>query len=662
MLLFVEKVSHFTPTAADTIDTRLGKRADEGFVGRTEELASILEVLDEDGPLVVHLFGIAGAGKSTLLSRFAVQARRAGATVLEVDCRLVEPTARGFFDEIGHLLDAEVRGLEDAVRVLSATSGTTVLTLDHYEAFGLMDTWLRQTLLPMLPDGFRLVVASRRPPVPVWLTSPKWHGLFRALALDPLSSGEALTLLADFGIDGAAADTLAAVTHGNPLALKLAASAASARTSIRIEDAAIQEVMDELTALNLTEVDDPAVRDAIRAACVVRRITRSLLRVLAPAGDANWDQLRALAFVDTWRDGLRIHDAVREALARTLKASDPERYLECRQNAWTQLKQELRTAPRSELWRYTADMLYLAENPVVREAFFPSGRQELAVEPAQAVDIGRIRRIVKAHEGLCAAEIIDRWWELRPESFRVVRDRHERVVAFYLMCEARDLPPEIRRADPVAAAWCAHLTANPIPGKHRALFLRRWLGGQPGEQPSPEQAACWLDVKRAYMELRPELRRVYLTVVDLPTYAPVASRLGFQPIATADVELDGLVYHTAMLDFGPSSVDGWITRLVGDELGVDQPRLLDHATRSIIVAGEPVPLTPLEYGLVDYLERLDGGTATRAEILDHVWGAADADTSSNVVDAVVKSLRRKLGADADVIETVRGFGYRLVSA
>src|SRR6266849_2192345 len=33
-----------------------------------------------------------------------------------------------------------------------------------------------------------------------------------------------------------------------------------------------------------------------------------------------------------------------------------------------------------------------------------------------------------------------------------------------------------------------------------ALFIRRWLGKQDGERPSPVQAACWLDIKRHYME------------------------------------------------------------------------------------------------------------------------------------------------------------------
>jgi hypothetical protein len=382
------------------------------------------------------------------------------------------------------------------------------------------------------------------------------------------------------------------------------------------------------------------------------------LRALGLSADEQWDKLRQLPFVDTWRDGLRIHDAVREATARTMRAGDPERYLECRRTAWNQLREELRSAPRSELWRYTADMLYLVENPVAREAFFPSGHQELAVEPAQEEHLPEIQAIAKRHEGPQATSILDEWWKLNPEAFRVALNRDGSVVAFYCMSEARQLAPNVRTFDPVAAAWCQHLHREPVPSSARALFLRRWLGEEAGEAPSAEQAVCWLDVKRTYMELRPDLRRVYLTVVDLPTYGPVATQLGFKHIAEATVTLDGTDYQTAMLDFGPTSVDGWITRLVGAELGVGETSILDHDQRALNLAGERIPLTPLEFKLVEYLESLDGATATRDQILDDVWGSFDSAGSSNVVDAAVKSLRRKLGDEAGRLETVRGFGYR----
>ena len=57
---------------------------------------------------------------------------------------------------------------------------------------------------------------------------------------------------------------------------------------------------------------------------------------------------------------------------------------------------ELRGAPASDLWRYTADLLYLLENPVVREAFFPSSGQEYAVEPARIEDGQAILDIIDA--------------------------------------------------------------------------------------------------------------------------------------------------------------------------------------------------------------------------------------------------------------------------
>jgi hypothetical protein len=70
--------------------------------------------------------------------------------------------------------------------------------------------------------------------------------------------------------------------------------------------------------------------------------------------------------------------------------------------------------------------------------------------------------------------------------------------------------------------------------------------------PSPVQAACWIDIKRKYLELRPNLRRVYLTVADLTPYAEAARRLGFRVIE----EACGEDYQSAMLDFGPSTRRG----------------------------------------------------------------------------------------------------------
>ena len=84
---------------------------------------------------------------------------------------------------------------------------------------------------------------------------------------------------------------------------------------------------------------------------------------------------------------------------------------------------------------------------------------------------------------------------------------------------------------------------------------------------------------------------------------------------------------------------------------------LDVAARTCRRAGHPVDLTPRELAVLEYLLRRQGEVVPKAEILGHVWDFA-FEGGENVVEVHVSALRRKLGPD--VIETVRGGGYRVV--
>jgi DNA-binding winged helix-turn-helix (wHTH) protein len=128
-------------------------------------------------------------------------------------------------------------------------------------------------------------------------------------------------------------------------------------------------------------------------------------------------------------------------------------------------------------------------------------------------------------------------------------------------------------------------------------------------------------------------------------------------IATADAVLDGVSYSTAMVDFGPSSVDGWLAGLVAAELGIDSEELLDVEGRQLVVEGRRVELTPLEFSVMHYLYQREGKAVNREWLLQDVWGHK-YDVGSNVVDVVVRGLRKKLGDRANMIETAPGFGYR----
>jgi DNA-binding response OmpR family regulator len=92
------------------------------------------------------------------------------------------------------------------------------------------------------------------------------------------------------------------------------------------------------------------------------------------------------------------------------------------------------------------------------------------------------------------------------------------------------------------------------------------------------------------------------------------------------------------------------------------PIVLDETRRRVTVAGRPVELTPREFSLLECLLRHPGHALSRDQLLDMAWPFGVAVTP-NTVDAFITFLRRKLGPDgAARIETVRGFGYRLVEA
>ena len=84
---------------------------------------------------------------------------------------------------------------------------------------------------------------------------------------------------------------------------------------------------------------------------------------------------------------------------------------------------------------------------------------------------------------------------------------------------------------------------------------------------------------------------------------------------------------------------------------------LDRRTRKVTVGGRPVSLTPKEFDLLDFLAQDPGAVQTRTRIIEEVWDQHWWG-STKTLDVHIASLRKKL-LDTDVIETVRGVGYRL---
>ena len=87
---------------------------------------------------------------------------------------------------------------------------------------------------------------------------------------------------------------------------------------------------------------------------------------------------------------------------------------------------------------------------------------------------------------------------------------------------------------------------------------------------------------------------------------------------------------------------------------------LDTGTREVARGGRAIPLTALEFDLLEYFLRQPRLVLSRAQILGAVWGF-DASAASNVVDVYVGYLRTKLESAGDdrLLHTVRGVGYVL---
>ena len=119
----------------------------------------------------------------------------------------------------------------------------------------------------------------------------------------------------------------------------------------------------------------------------------------------------------------------------------------------------------------------------------------------------------------------------------------------------------------------------------------------------------------------------------------------------------------------PFSLDELLARIrlrlrqrpAGSELGATTTMTagdvtVDIRTRTATRAGRTVELSAREFSLLEMFVSHAGQVLSKEQILSGVWGY-DYDPGSNVVEVYVRNLRRKLGDD--LIETVRGMGYRL---
>ena len=89
------------------------------------------------------------------------------------------------------------------------------------------------------------------------------------------------------------------------------------------------------------------------------------------------------------------------------------------------------------------------------------------------------------------------------------------------------------------------------------------------------------------------------------------------------------------------------------------PRMtLDPDSRLVVIDGQPIPLSKTEFGVLQFLIERRGEVCTRRQIIAAVQGEKYPATERSV-DVQIAYLRKKLGSAANLIETVRGVGFRV---
>ena len=167
----------------------VGRDKELPFVGRDEELEFLDRLTTGSLPSITFVNGIGGIGKSRVLDAFARRRRAAGAAVVRIDCRPVEPSEAGFLRELRRASGGDIASVDDASRRLGEL-GSVVLVLDDIDALRLLDTWLRRVFVPALPSNVHVVTSGRDAPLSAWLQMP-WRAHFATKRFTPSCEGRA---------------------------------------------------------------------------------------------------------------------------------------------------------------------------------------------------------------------------------------------------------------------------------------------------------------------------------------------------------------------------------------------------------------------------------------------------------------------------------------
>jgi len=530
-------------TLADRLDDRDRSR----FTGRTDEVAFLDRCLDADDPpaSVVHICGPGGVGKSTLLREVARHARERGIRVVAIDGRELGPAPGA--------IEARLRKEEDADRLL--------VLLDSYERMAALDSYLRQDLLPDLPDRSLVLIAGRGAPDPGWFTGG-WEAVTTRIDLTGLQPSEARHLLAARGLTDYRVTTIVDWAAGSPLALALAADAAIADADWNAASAPDRPEILRALLHRLVETELHDIRpSALGIAIVARNVTLDLLRaVLAgESPDGAYRQLSELSITERLDSGLTMHELTRKALLADLRQRNPA------------LEHDLRRRLADYLYSrgvagdqmMMIEMAHLVENPVLRWGFGWHGNVSFRIDSVRPGDADRIEALTSDH-GRVWWQLTRRYFAEAPDRVAVARDMSDRICGF-LVSMSLATAPAFADEDPLAGPWLGDARRNAALGDSVMWHAAVDFTGEGKVQ-------AMLGIAGILRCGSPSPRFAYLPIDPrLPGAVEFVHALGAAHLADLDVCLGGDVVQCYRLDYGEGGLFTYMRDQIYGELGLPAP-------------------------------------------------------------------------------------------
>jgi hypothetical protein len=463
--------------------------------------------------------------------------------------------------------------LEQALDGVDAETLPLVM-FDTYERMAAAGAYLRQRLLPSLPDRSLVILAGRSAPEPEWFQGG-WEGLTVEYELRPLGRVDGMALLEERGIeDEELQGELLAWSGGSPLALTLAADAVQAGGSWnpqRIEDRP-ELVRALIRHLARTELDGGNL-DVMAVAALARATTPGLLEEVLPDVDAaaaeEW--LKSRSFAEETNIGVTLHDIVRKAVRADLKIRDPGRERVLRRRIADHLYQRaLAGEPR-----LITDLAELVDNPAIRWGLGAEGTVEYRVDDVRPEDFDAADQRVAVRPGG------DTWWKYAepivaeaPECVVIARDRHDNLAGICIFATPRTAPPAAER-DPLLGLWLAHARENYPDGN--VLIWRDSLDLSADSK--GDLGSRVLAILNTAAILRSGLvnpRISYLPIDPNNEAAMAFSRsVNANHVPELDVDLGGVQHQCHIIDSGPGGLLGAQRATVYWELGIRPPEPSD---------------------------------------------------------------------------------------